>query len=96
MAAARRKQGRHKTTTFLIIDAQSVKNTDTAMEKGDDAGKKVSGIKRHIAVDTQGLPHALAVTTADVTDRKGCLLALDLLRKYSSHRINQSCNQICP
>ena len=47
------------------------------MEKGYDAGKKVSGIKRHIAVDTQGLPHALAVTTADVTDRKGCLLALE-------------------
>ena len=62
---------------FLIIDAQSVKNTDTAMEKGYDAGKKVSGIKRHIAVDTQGLPHALAVTTADITDRKGCLLALE-------------------
>ena len=62
---------------FLIIDAQSVKNTDTAMEKGYDAGKKVSGIKRHIAVDTQGLPHALAVTTADVTDRKGCLVALE-------------------
>ena len=47
------------------------------MEKGYDAGKKVSGIKRHIAVDTQGLPHALAVTTADVTDRKGGLLALE-------------------
>ncbi len=47
------------------------------MEKGYDAGKKVSGIKRHIAVDTQGLPHALAVTTADVTDRKGCLVALE-------------------
>jgi len=31
--------------------------------------KKVSGIKRHIAVDTQGLPHAIEVTTADVTDR---------------------------
>ena len=38
---------------------------------------KVSGIKRHIAVDTQGLPHALAVTTADITDRKGCLPALE-------------------
>ena len=47
------------------------------MEKGYDAGKKVSGIKRHIAVDTQGLPHAFAVTTADVTDRKDCLLALE-------------------
>ena len=77
MAAARRKQGRHEETSFLIIDAQSVKNADTAMEKGYDAGKKVSGIKRHIAVDTQGLPHAIAVTTADVTDRKGCLLALE-------------------
>jgi len=64
-------------TSFLIVDAQSVKNTDTAEEKGYDAGKKVSGIKRHIAVDTQGLPHALAVTTADVTDRDGALRAMD-------------------
>ena len=69
--------GGYEETTFLIIDAQTVKNADTAMEKGYDAGKKVSGIKRHIAVDTQGLPHALAVTTADVTDRKGGLLALE-------------------
>ena len=49
---------------------------DTAALKGYDAGKKVSGIKRHIAVDTQGLPHAVAVTTAEVTDRKGALQAL--------------------
>lgn len=53
-----------------------MKNTDSAGQKGYDAGKKVSGIKRHIAVDTQGLPHAIAVTTADVTDRKGALAAL--------------------
>lgn len=39
-------------TSFLIVDAQSVKNTDSARQKGYDAGKKVSGIKRHIAVDT--------------------------------------------
>jgi len=64
-------------TSFLIVDAQSVKNTDTAEEKGYDAGKKVSGIKRHIVVDTQGLPHAIAVTTADVTDRDGALQAID-------------------
>ena len=37
----------------------------------------MNGIKRHITVDTQGLPHALAVTTADITGRKGCLLALE-------------------
>ena len=58
------------------MDAQSVKNTDTAGGKGYDAGKKVSGIKRHIGVDTQGLPHAIAVTTAEVTDRKGALQAM--------------------
>ncbi len=73
---ARARQGRRSSTSFLIVDAQSVKNTDSAREKGYDAGKKVSGIKRHIAVDTQGFPHAIAVTTADVTDRKGALLAL--------------------
>jgi transposase len=60
----------------LIVDAQSVKNTDTATLKGYNAGKKVSGIKRHIATDTQGLPHAVAVSTAQVTDRKGALQAL--------------------
>lgn len=53
-----------------------MKNTDTAGNKGYDAGKKVSGIKRHIGVDTQGLPHAIAVTTAEVTDRKGALQAM--------------------
>ena len=58
------------------MDAQSVKNTDTAALKGYDAGKKVSGIKRHIVVDTQGFPHAVAVTTAEVTDRKGALQAM--------------------
>ena len=59
---------------MVIVDAQSVKNTDTAREKGYDAGKKVSGIKRHIAVDTNGLPHGIEVTAANVTDRDGALL----------------------
>ena len=54
-----------------------MKNTDTADRKGYDAGKKVSGIKRHIAVDTQGLPHAIHVTTANVTDRAGALAMFD-------------------
>ena len=59
------------------MDSQSVKNTDSADSKGYDAGKKVSGIKRHIAVDTQGLPHAIPVTTANVTDRAGALAMFD-------------------
>ena len=64
---------RHESTSFCIIDAQSVQNASSAQEKGYDAGKKVSGIKRHIAVDTNGLPHAIHVTTANVTDRAGAI-----------------------
>lgn len=69
----RQNSGRKEKTSFIIVDAQSVKNTDTAESKGYDAGKKVSGIKRHIAVDTQGLPHAVHITTANVTDRNGAI-----------------------
>ena len=61
---ARCRQGRKEKTSFLIVDAQSVSNTDSANQKGYDAGKKVSGIKRHIAVDIEGLPHAIGITTA--------------------------------
>ena len=77
MSEERQKNGRDEETTFLIIDAQSVSNTDTAKHKGYDAGKKVSGIKRHVGVDTQGLPHFIEITTANETDRQGALLGID-------------------
>jgi transposase len=77
----RRKQGRKSLTSFGIVDSQSVRNTDCASEKGYDAGKKVSGIKRHLIVDSEGLPHAINVTTAEVTDRDG---ALDSIRLAAS------------
>jgi transposase len=67
---------------MVIVDAQSVKNTDTAREKGYDGGKKVSGIKRHIGVDTNGLPHALEVTTANVTDRDGAITMTKRHKQY--------------
>ena len=67
---------------MVIVDAQSVKNTDTAEEKGYDAGKKVSGIKRHIAVDTNGLLHAVVVTTANITDREGAIVMTKEYQKW--------------
>jgi transposase len=73
------------------VDAQSLKNTDTAGFKGYDAGKKVSGIKRHIAVNTQGLPHAVSITTANVTDRQGALQAL----KRCKPRLNKVQSLLC-
>jgi len=78
VALTRVRDNRAEKTSFCIVDAQSVRNTDAAGEKGYDAGKKVSGIKRHIAVDTQGLPHAIHISTANVTDRNGALEAFAL------------------
>ena len=64
------------------MDAQSVKNASTSGTKGYDNGKRISGIKRHIAVDSQGLPHAIGVTAASVNDRTG---ALEILEKYKQN-----------
>ncbi|MEU6957037.1 IS5 family transposase [Streptomyces sp. NPDC045714] len=64
-------QGRCPWPVTLIVDSQSVKGAETVSEatRGFDAGKKVNGRKRHIAVDTLGLPVMITVTPADTTDR---------------------------
>jgi hypothetical protein len=81
----RTNNDRNVKTSFCIVDAQSVKNTDTAEKKGYDAGKKISGIKRHIAVDTEGLPHAIYITTANVGDREGAERMISQEKEYLSN-----------
>jgi transposase len=71
---------------------QKRENVDTAGEKGYDAGKKYRGWgKLHLAVDTGGLPHAIKVTTADVTDREG---AEETLRAYAPN-LSKVANVLC-
>jgi len=65
----------------VIVDAQSVKTTDLTKNSGYDSGKKISGIKRHMAVDINGLPQAILVTRANVSDRSGALAILVWLTK---------------
>ena len=62
---------------MIILDSKSIKNTYLAEEKGYDGGKKISGVKLHLAVDTNGLPHAMIATTANVTDRDGAIEMLE-------------------
>ena len=79
---------RNGKTTFGIADAQSVNNTDTAKNKGYDACKKVSGIKRHIVVDINGLQQAVSITTANVKDRDGAIEMLENNKLHLSNMIN--------
>ncbi|GGV57026.1 hypothetical protein GCM10010245_90070 [Streptomyces spectabilis] len=55
----------------LIVDSQSVKGAFTVGRNscGYDAAKKINGRKRHITVDTLGLPVMITVTPADIQDR---------------------------
>jgi putative transposase len=65
----RKTEGRNVAPTAAIVDSQSVKTPDQAGERGYDAGKKIKGRKRHLAVDSLGLILGLVITTAAVQDR---------------------------
>lgn len=70
---ARQAEGRDAEPSAGIIDSQSVKGADTvpASSRGYDAGKKVNGRKRFIAVDTMGLLLAVLVVPAGTHDTAG-------------------------
>lgn len=63
--------GRPPGAVAVVIDSQSVKGAETVGKstRGYDAGKKINGRKRHLAVDSKGLPVLIRVTPADLTDR---------------------------
>ena len=65
----RKTEERKVAPTAAIIDSQSVKTADHAGERSYDAGEKVVGRKRHVAVDCLGLILAIMITPAAVQDR---------------------------
>jgi putative transposase len=65
----RKRSGRSACPSVVIMDGQSVKTTERGGVRGFDAYKRVNGRKRHILVDTLGIPIACRVEPANMSDR---------------------------
>jgi putative transposase len=77
----RKRQERLETPSLLAIDSQSVKIMQFIEEEtGVDGNKRINGRKRSLAVDTLGLPWALAVTAANTSDNEAGRLVVDRLK----------------
>jgi putative transposase len=75
----RRYSGRDVNPTAGVLDSQSVK-APYAQQRGYDAGKKITGRKRHIAVDTDGRLLMVNLTPADISDSAGAQKVLEAVR----------------
>jgi transposase len=80
----RQRDGRTPKPAAAILDSQSVKTTAQGGPKGYYAGKKITGRKRHLVVDTPGLIWALVATPASVQDAEGAKAALTEFRRQGN------------
>ncbi len=74
------RAGREASPSAGVLDSQTIKAPQAAA-RGYDAGKKIVGRKRHIAVDTDGRLIMVNLTTADMSDGANSQMILDQIRQ---------------
>lgn len=78
---ARVKVDREVTPRLLAVDSQSVKKVQFIVEEtGIDGGKLINGRKRTLWVDKLGLPFAIKVTAANISDNQAGILAVEQIK----------------
>ena len=81
--ADRQRMGRDASPTAAVLDAQSARSGGVGVKgvRGYDAGKRVTGRKRHALVDTDGRLLLASVSSASLHDSRGGAALLTMSRR---------------
>jgi transposase len=82
VALDRERAGREASPSAAIVDSQTVKATEAPAPRAYDGAKKLTGLKRHALVDSDGRMLTIGFSKADLHDSKGGAALLKASRRH--------------